>query len=141
MLNRSVLAFIFILGIKSGNFSQSTRAKNKFTIRACFGGINADSITKYEHLEDSLSFTDSLANDMFRIASFRLALACNGNVIHYFENKSGNKLTAEMKDAIRELHPGCTITFMGIVALDKQKDIHGKNSQINPGNVKLILKN
>lgn len=141
LLRIIILALISISLIQLPAFAQPPKTKNSFTLKVCFGGIQSGVISKYEHLEDSLAFTDSLANDMLRITSFKLALACNGNVVKYFENKSGNKLTAEMKDGIREMHPGCTIAFQGIKTKFKQKGLIEQDTKLDHLLLKLTLKN
>lgn|GEM_PF-5769718 len=134
-----ILTLIFIGGIQSSGICQQPHAKNSFYLRPCFAGIQKGFLPKYDHMEDSLAFTDSLANDMFHVSSFKIALACNGNVVKYLENKSGNKFTPEMKDAIREMHPGCTISFQGIKAISVKKGFEGQHLEF-PGILKLTLK-
>jgi len=137
---KKLLTLFFILTIQLIGYAQSAQSKKSFSWRVCFAGIQSGVISKYDHLEDSLSFTDSLANQTLQIVSFKLALACNGNVVKYLENKSGNKLTAEMKEAIREMHPGCTMSFQGIKVLFVKEDLHGKDSGIDNLLLKLTLK-
>jgi len=106
-----------------------------------FGGLTKGSeIAIMSHLEDSLYFTDQEINEMFHIESFHLALKCNGNVLKYLENKSGNKLTPEMKDAVRELLPGCALTFDGIKAVCSDHNVSGWGKEMDPGMLKLTLK-
>jgi len=68
-------------------------------------------------------------NQRFVIASFNLALKCNGNVIKYMENKKGNTLTQEMKEAVLSLHQNCTLNFDGIKSRSRQKDPFGKYTE------------
>ena len=139
---RAQITFLLVIlsAVQINIYAQQVKRKGSHTLKVCFGGFSGGIISKYDHLGDSLAFTDSVTNEMLHIASFKMAFACNGNVINYLENKSGNKLTAEMKEAIREMHPGCTISFQGIKALFKSKDIHGKFSELDPGILKLTLK-
>lgn len=141
LAKKTYLALIFTFAIQLSGHAQSPQPKKSFSLHLCFGGIQSGVISKQDHLEDSLAFTDSLANEMLRILSFKLALACNGNVVKYFENKSGNKLTPEMKAAILEMHPGCAITFQGIKSLWIEKGSGGQDSKLDYLILKLTLKN
>ena len=70
----------------------SDPCKGKHDVVTIFGGIPGGEINVREHLNDSLYFTDDCINKDWGIASFHLALKCNGNVLKYFENKNGNQL-------------------------------------------------
>jgi len=98
-----------------------------FYIKTVFAGIPGGEINIHEHLDDSLYFSDDCANKTVQIVSFHLALKCNGNVLKYFENKNGNHLTDEMKEAVVELLPGCTLTFDGIKSRTLKKDTRKNN--------------
>ena len=135
------LRLIIFLILTQASADAQPKGHNSFTLKVCFGGISNGVISKYEHLEDSLAFTDSSANEMLHIVSFKMSLACNGNVVNYLENKSGNKLTAEMKDAIKEMHPGCTISFQGIKTVWVEKGLNGQDSKLDYLLLKLTLKN
>ena len=107
--------------------AQST--DNKQAALPSFGGLTGGPIVVSEHLNDTLAFTDSLLNQRFDIVSFSLALKCNGNVIKYMENKKGNTLTPEMKEAVQKLHQNCTLNFDGIKSRSKLKDLSGKYTE------------
>ena len=94
-----------------------------------FGGLTGGTISVGNHLGDTLAFTDSLVNQRFVSSSFNLALKCNGNVIKYMENKKGNTLTQEMKEAVLSLHQNCTLNLDGIKSRSRQKDPLGKYTE------------
>jgi hypothetical protein len=106
----------------------------------CFGELTSGYVTIEDALDDSLAFTDSLINERMQIVSFNLALKCNGNTVKYLENKSGNKLTPEMKEAIQKLHQNCSLNFDGIKSRTKSKDIHGKYTETKHRPLKITLK-
>lgn len=110
------------------------------TIKPRFGEAVGGTITIADHLNDSLSLTEPFINERYRIISFNLSLKCNGNVIKYFENKNGNKLTPEMKQAVQALHPNCTIVFEGITMRSLEKSINGRYDEMKPGMIVLTLK-
>ena len=124
-----LLISFFLSGIflaHSQEQKQQTSGGNH-TLKVCFGEVTGGSISILEHLNDSLAFTDPWANEKFKIVSFNLALKCNGNVIKYLENKSGNTLTPEMKEAVVKLRPNCSLSFDGIKSRFRSKDIKGTN--------------
>ena len=139
MLVKITFLFLFLFELSSGIYAHQNKGKGSFNLKTCFGGISSGIISKYDHLEDSLAFTNSSADSILHVISFSISLSCNGNVINYFANKAGNYLTAEMKAAIRELHPGCTITYQAIKAEMKTKDIYGKNIVMDMGFLKLTF--
>jgi len=107
----------------------SDPCKGGHSVKAVFGGVAPGEINIREHLNDSIYFTDDCINRDWVIASFHLALKCNGNVLQYLENKNGNQLTAEMKSAVLELLPGCTLTFDGINTHGREKNFSNRNNQ------------
>src|SRR5690349_17468948 len=106
-----LFGFIFILAVLNLK-AQDPDAKSGESHVAVptFGEASGGYISIGEHLEDSLLFSDPWFNERYRIVSFNLALKCNGNTIKYLENKSGNKLTPEMKTEVMKLHPNCSIS-------------------------------
>ncbi len=94
-------------------------------VKISFGGITNGTISFSKHAGDSLYFTDPWINHEFHVVGFHLALKCNGYVLKYLENKSDNHLTQEMKDELRELLPGCAVTFDAIrlIHTDDKKDV------------------
>jgi hypothetical protein len=134
-----VMAMIQLPAFSQKNDSLAIGSK-KFLVETTFGETAGGYISISEHLEDSLLLTDSLINARYRIASFNLALKCNGNVVKYLENKSGNKLTAEMKQEVVKLHSNCTITFDGIKMISRQKDLAGKYQETKLKPLQLKLK-
>jgi len=131
--------FIFLFGMLNVN-AQEPAVKSDHVAVPTFGETSGGTISIQEHLEDSLLFTDSLINARYRVASFNLALKCNGNVVKYLENKSGNKLTAEMKEEVLKLHSNCTITFDGIKMVSREKDPLGKYSETKLKPLQLKIK-
>jgi|GEM_PF-5304916 len=133
----------FILPLISLAFAQDTTGTDrgvKHSVRTTFGGISGGPIVIGDHLDDSLAFTDPWMNNNYRVASFHLALKCNGNVVKYLENKTGNHLTAEMKQAILKLHPNCSLTFDGIKTLSRRKNLKNVYDEFDFGVLKLDLK-
>jgi len=137
-----IIAILISCGTMNVSAQDTTRTSSSGTHsdKPCFGGMESGAVSINEHLEDSIAFTDPWMNERFRIASFNLALKCNGNTIKYLENKSGNKLTPEMKQAVQQLHPNCTINFEGIKSLSLQKDAKGKYTETKIAPFKLTLK-
>jgi len=126
-----------------GYYSNTSVAQTKDNVQAavpCFGGLTGGTISIGDHLGDTLAFTDSLVNQRFVISSFNLALKCNGNVIKYMENKKGNTLTQEMKEAVLSLHQNCTLNFDGIKSRSRQKDALGKYTETRHKAVVLKVK-
>ena len=136
-----LLGFIFILAV-SNLKAQDPDAKSGESHVAVptFGEATGGYITIGEHLEDSLMFSDPWFNERFRIVSFNLALKCNGNTIKYMENKSGNRLTSEMKAEVMKLHSNCSISFDGIKMLSREKDNTGKYTETKLKAFQLKLK-
>ncbi len=142
-MTRIILFVIFYFTFQTIGFSQSTNNqvyKGNLSDLTTFGGIAKGEISIMDKLEDSLSFCDPFICLHYRIVSFHLAVKCNGHVLKYMENKSGNKLTEEMKEAIREVHPGCTLTFDGIKSMGDGRDVRGTIAIMDFGMVKLTLK-
>ena len=104
-------------------FAQDTSARSQHTILLSFGGLTGGEITINQHLNDSLSFRSDVINLVSRshVTAFNLTLKCKGQVLGYFENKNGNKLTREMQEAIGQLHPGCMLIFDGVQALSSHR--------------------
>jgi hypothetical protein len=138
----AVIVILFSFGTIKVTAQDTTRtlSPGAHNDKPSFGGLENGAISISEHLEDSLAFTDPWMNERFRIASFNLALKCNGNTVKYLENKSGNKLTPEMKQAVQQLHSNCTINFEGIKSLSLQKDAKGKYTESKIAPFKLTLK-
>ncbi|CAN5484049.1 hypothetical protein BH11BAC1_BH11BAC1_25750 [soil metagenome] len=144
MLIKNVFFILLFASFGTIGFSQmshSAMSKGSHPAIISFGGItNGGEIVIMNHMEDSLFFTDPETNSMYCIASFHMAVKCYGNVLKYIENISGNKLTTEMQYAVRELLPGCALTFDGIKAVCLDKNFGGWMKEFNPGMLKLILK-
>ena len=138
----TVIIIFISSGLMKVSAQDTTRASSPgdHIAKPCFGGMVSGAISISEHLDDSLAFTDPWMNERFRIASFNLVLKCNSNTVKYLENKSGNKLTPEMKEAIQKLHPNCTLNFEGIKSPSRQKDVKGIYTEIKVAPFKLTLK-
>lgn len=127
IFRKFILAGILLSGIAFNSIAQNSSPPpvTKHTDQTSFGAMTGGNISINEHLNDTLSFTDDWMKQRFVIVSFGLSLKCNGNVIRFLENKSGNTLTAEMKEAVMQLHQNCTITFEGIKSRSLEKDTKG----------------
>jgi hypothetical protein len=115
----------------SAQAGKSDPCKGGHDVKPVFGGVAGGEINIREHLNDSLYFTDDCVNKDFVIVSFHLALKSNGNVLKYLENKNGNQLTEEMKSAVLDLLPGCTLTFDGIKTQCRPKDFRIKRNEFD----------
>lgn len=143
MKKRRCLILVFLITIFVNGYSQQPikrESRGSHSVKTTFGGIAKGEIDIMNHLEDSLAFADPYISYWFRVVAFHLAVKCNGVVLKYMENKSGNKLTAEMKEAIRELHNGCSLTFDGIKTVDMDQDMRNIKNVYDFGMLKLTVK-
>lgn len=141
--SKKLIFTVLLFTVAKLGFSQQPmkrESRGSHSVKTTFGGIAKGEIDILDHLEDSLAFTDPYISYWFRVVSFHLAVKCNGVVLKYMENKSGNKLTAEMKEAIRELHNGCSLTFDGIKTVDRDQDMRNIKNVYDFGMLKLTLK-
>jgi len=127
------------MGISLNGFSQSHSTSSQRII-ACFANVSSGEVSINDHLTDSLQLTSPELNHWFRIGSFHLTVICKSQVLKYLENNNGNKLTAEMKDALKKYHPGCHIYFEGIKLISTQKDINDKYPVMDCPGIMLTLK-
>ena len=142
-MKRLIVSVTFLMMNYAESFAQisdSTSSPGTHVAIPSFGEFSGGAISISEHLNDSLLFTDPWFNERYRIASFNLALKCNGNVVKYLENKSGNKLTPEMKEAVLKLHSNCAISFDGIKMVTKEKDMKGKLAETKLKSFQLKIK-
>ena len=144
-MKSKIYLLIFICLIKATNvFAQDSSAHSKHAILLNFAGLTQGEIVMADHLNDSLHFTsiDINFDSLCHVTSFHLTLTCKGHVLKYLENKSGNILTTEMQDAIKKLHPGCSVIFDGVhvASLDHLgEESHYKWDSFFSGNFKLKL--
>ena len=131
---------LILSGLSSAAQDKVSQSTEGHSAVPCFGELASGYVTIAEALDDSLSFTDPWINERMHIVSFNLALKCNGNVVKYMENKSGNKLTPEMKEAILKLHQNCSLNFDGIKSKSRTKDVSGKFTETKHKGFKITLK-
>lgn len=110
---------LFVLARIPGNQSSQTGT-------ICFGDLTNGEVSTGNLFSDSLHFTNALLDSINIVKSFNLTILCNGQVLKYLENKSGNKLTSEMKEAISKFHPGCMVVFDGIKTVYIWPDKYGR---------------
>jgi len=112
--------------------ARTNKAKSGWSAFVCFAGQAKGDMVIQDHLEDSLTFTDPGAIEHHRVKSFRMTVTCNGVPLKYLENKSGNRLTKEMKEAVVKFHPGCILVFDAIKIEWISKEFKGA-SDFNAG--------
>ena len=112
-------------GYSQDTTAHSKKRKSSWSSAVSFAGQEKGEIAIKDHLEDSLSFADEEALESNRVKSFRMTVTCNGVPLKYLENKSGNKLTAEMKGEVVKFRPGCILVFDAIRIEWISKDFKG----------------
>jgi len=130
---------LFFSAIKTTCVYSQDPCKGKHDVKTVFGGLAGGEINIRNHLDDSLYFTDDCINKDWEIVTFHLALKCNGNVLKYLENKNGNQLTEEMKLAVLDLLPDCTLTFDGIKSRTRWRNPGNRYYDMDFGMLKFTL--
>jgi hypothetical protein len=128
--------------------SQDSISTSSRPLTLSFGGSLDGEISADKLLTDSLLFiyssdksrlviTGSTINE-YRVLGFNLTVLCNGIVLNYFQDNSGTKLTKQMSEAIRKVHPGCRIVFDKIRYARYTKEY--SYYSLNEATLKFILK-
>jgi len=144
MKQNIVLTILFYFSSHLNSFSQTATKlpadHSAHSATICFAGLTRGEISIDDLASDSLHYTDAFLDSMATIKSFHLTITCNGQVLKYLENNSGNKLTGEMKEALTQFHSGCNVVFDGIKFVYKLRDEHGRHPAEDGGRLKLTLK-
>ena len=135
------LLFLFVLSA-TNSFSQDSTLINSRSLTLSFGSTERTEITISDLVSDSLQLIsysenskkehqdfkserlelDGFSKNNLQVQSFNLTIQYKGTVLKYVENTPGNKLTHEMKEFVRKLHPGCRVVFDKIVLVDVTKN-------------------
>lgn len=145
------LQTLFFLAITSISYSQSMNNSGAQTLKLSFAGLTGGEITLDTLLSGSFQFTETPSQSSvlitgfsatdFHVKSFHLTILCNGHVLKYLENNSGNKLTQEMQNEVKKYHSGCRIVFDRIVLVSSSKDINDNYNTYDDGAaLKFVLK-
>jgi hypothetical protein len=140
----SFITFISIVAFSQNAIGQKKeipKTKGVHSIIICFGNKTKGNITIQKLMSDSLHFTDGFADSIEFIDGFQLVLRCNNQVLHSYENVSGNKISQAMISAVKGIHSGCEIIFEAITIKALFPDENGiYRTLTSSGKLYLVLK-